>query len=316
MIATVITVSDRCNKGEAQDLSGGLAMTMLTELGWTVQGCSIVPDERDQISKALTSACGNDVWLVVTTGGTGLAPRDITPEATLDVIEREVPGISELLRWHSYRRVPNAVLSRGVSGIKDRTLIVNLPGSTGGVRDGINLLGPLLPHAVSILRDIPHPHDTEVCRSRETPTTVDILQANIDDMNPQFCELLSSRLFDAGAVDVFYTPILMKKQRSALLLTVLVPPLLSERAADIIFANSTTLGVRRVGADRFVQQRTWVTVKTAYGAIRVKVGSWKGRQTTAAPEYEDVRAAAVLHGVSAGEVYTAAQTAFALTESN
>ncbi len=316
MIASVITVSDRCSRGEAEDRSGPLARALLRAQGWTVGEAVVVADEKEQIASAILKACHGDVSLVVTTGGTGLAARDITPEATLAVIEREVPGIAELMRWHSYRKTENAVLSRGVAGTRGSTLIINLPGSTGGVQDGINLIAPLLPHAVSVLRGIPHAHDAPHCDTNETPTVVDILQANIDDMNPQFCELLSKRLFDAGALDVFYTAILMKKQRPGFLLTVLVPPRQSESAAGIIFRNSTTLGVRVVGAERFVLNRSWVTVKTLYGDIRIKTGTWKNRETTAAPEYEDVRAAAELYGVSAREVYIAAQTAYAATAPN
>ena len=151
-----VTVSDRASAGEYEDRSGPLAARLLDEAGFAVDQVVVVPDEVDAIVSVLHAAVEDDVHLVVTTGGTGLSPTDVTPEATRRVLEREAPGIAEAVRRYGEEEVPTSVLSRGIAGTAGRTLVVNLPGSTGGVRDGLAVLGPLLPHVVSQLRGGDH----------------------------------------------------------------------------------------------------------------------------------------------------------------
>jgi molybdenum cofactor synthesis domain-containing protein len=160
--ASVVTVSDKGSAGEREDASGPLLAEMLRQMGAEVVSQAIVPDEHDQIA-ALLSALADDaqVDLVMTTGGTGATPRDVTPEATLSVIEREMPGLAEVLRWEGYRKTPLAVLSRGVAGIRGRTIIVNLPGSPKAVREGLETLTPILPHAVRMVRGVDTEHRPE-----------------------------------------------------------------------------------------------------------------------------------------------------------
>lgn len=150
--AVVVTVSDRSARGERADTSGPLLAGLLRDLGFAVGDVLVVPDEVDAVVEALQEAVDDGADLVVTTGGTGLAPRDVTPEATRLVIERDAPGLAEALRQDNRGQVPTTILSRAVAGVRDATLIVNLPGSTGGVRDGVAVLAPVVGHAVAQLR--------------------------------------------------------------------------------------------------------------------------------------------------------------------
>jgi molybdopterin adenylyltransferase len=147
--AAVLTVSDRVSRGEAEDASGDALEELLRDGGYDVER-RVVPDERREISSAIRQlAAGTKV--VLTTGGTGLAKRDVTPEATRDVLEREAPGIAQALRADALQKTPYAALSRGTAGVLGDTLVVNLPGSTGGCRDGFAVLAPLLGHALDLL---------------------------------------------------------------------------------------------------------------------------------------------------------------------
>jgi molybdenum cofactor synthesis domain-containing protein len=152
LAALVITVSDRSAAGERPDLSGPLAAGLLAQLGFGVAAVVVVPDELDQVVAALLEAIASGADLVVTTGGTGLAPRDVTPDATATVVDRLVPGIAEAIRSYSREAVPTSALSRGIAGVAGRTLLVNLPGSPGGVRDGMHVLGGVAVHAIAQLR--------------------------------------------------------------------------------------------------------------------------------------------------------------------
>jgi molybdenum cofactor synthesis domain-containing protein len=154
--AAVLTVSDRVSGGEAEDASGDLLEELLRGDGHEVER-AVVPDEADAIAAAIEELAGS-ASLVLTTGGTGLAPRDVTPEATRTVLQREAPGIAEALRADAIARTPHGLLSRGVAGVVGRTLVVNLPGSTGGCRDGYAVLQPALEHAVSLLAAEPTAH--------------------------------------------------------------------------------------------------------------------------------------------------------------
>ncbi len=148
--ATVITVSDACTRGDREDISGPEACRLLRQAGFEVEAPRVVPDERPAIAAALREAAAS-ATLVVTTGGTGLAARDVTPEATLDVVEREAPGIAEHLRARGLADTALAPLSRGRAGLLGACLVVNLPGSPRGVRSGLATLVPLLPHVVELL---------------------------------------------------------------------------------------------------------------------------------------------------------------------
>jgi molybdopterin adenylyltransferase len=156
MNAAVLTVSDRVSRGEADDGSGDLLDELLRADGYDVER-RVVPDEADEIAAAIEDLAVRAA-VVLTTGGTGLAPRDVTPEATRTVLQREAPGIAEALRADSIAKTPHGLLSRGAAGVVGRTLVVNLPGSTGGCRDGYAVLRPALGHALSLLADVPTQH--------------------------------------------------------------------------------------------------------------------------------------------------------------
>jgi molybdenum cofactor synthesis domain-containing protein len=154
--AAVITCSNRSASGERADDSGELLASLLAEAGHAVMSRAIVPDEIGAIQAAIGSALAAGADVVVTTGGTGLTPTDVTPEAVAPLLDRTIPGIAEAIRAVARDQVPTSVLSRGVAGAIGRTLIVTLPGSPGGVRDGMAVLVPLLSHAVAQLHGGDH----------------------------------------------------------------------------------------------------------------------------------------------------------------
>ncbi len=153
--AVVVTASTRASQGVYDDVSGDLLDTALSDMGFEVARV-LLPDDRDKLTNAIATAVELQADLVVTTGGTGMSPTDITPEATAPVITRPVPGIAEAIRAYGTASTPYAVMSRGLAGIAGTTFIVNLPGSKGGVKDGIAVLTPLLPHILSQLRGGDH----------------------------------------------------------------------------------------------------------------------------------------------------------------
>ncbi|TQN41380.1 molybdopterin adenylyltransferase [Blastococcus colisei] len=156
--AMVLTASNRAAAGVYEDRSGQVLAEGLARLGFDVEGPHVRPDDAAELEAVLRAAADASFDVVLTTGGTGLSPTDVTPEATRAMLEREAPGIAEAVRRYGAENgVPTAVLSRGLAGTAGRTLIVNLPGSTGGVKDGLAVLGPLLPHVVSQLRGGDHP---------------------------------------------------------------------------------------------------------------------------------------------------------------
>ena len=150
--ALVLTISDTAAAGKREDLSGPEAARILQEAGFDVAPVEVLPDERAQIESRLKRASEEDFRLVITSGGTGLSPRDVTPEATLAVMDRPVPGIPELMRLESLKITPRAALSRATAVIRQATLIINLPGSVKGVRECLAAVRPILSHAVEVLK--------------------------------------------------------------------------------------------------------------------------------------------------------------------
>ena len=148
--ATVITVSDACSRGERKDTSGEVLVQLLRDLGAEIVATQILSDDLDPLAEALRKYADQpDVNLIITTGGTGFAPRDNTPEATLKVIEREAPGLAEAMRMETLKQTPMAMISRGVCGIRSNTLIVNLPGSPKAVSESFAVIAPVLKHAIA-----------------------------------------------------------------------------------------------------------------------------------------------------------------------
>jgi len=149
----ILTISDKGSRGEREDLSGKVIEEVIRKINGEVKYYQIIPDEKDIIQEELIKAVDKlHLDLILTTGGTGLGKRDVTPEATLAIIEKEVPGISEIIRSESFKKTNRAILSRGVAGIRKESLIINLPGSPKGVRESLEIVLETLPHGIEILK--------------------------------------------------------------------------------------------------------------------------------------------------------------------
>lgn len=149
----ILTISDKGSRGEREDLSGKVIEEVVKKINGEVKYYQIIPDEKDIIQEELIRAVDNlHLDLILTTGGTGLGKRDVTPDATLAIIEKEVPGISEIIRSESFKKTNRAILSRGVAGIRKESLIINLPGSPKGVRESLEIILDALPHGIEILK--------------------------------------------------------------------------------------------------------------------------------------------------------------------
>jgi molybdopterin adenylyltransferase len=157
MRISVLTISDSVAAGKAEDQSGPSVIARCRDLGWRIVSSAIRPDDRAAIEIFLKEAAdSNDADVILTTGGTGLGPRDVTPEATAAVVERMIPGFSEQMRAVGAQKTPRAVLSRGVAGIRGKAIIINLPGSPRGAVESLDVIADLLPHAVSIIHGARH----------------------------------------------------------------------------------------------------------------------------------------------------------------
>jgi len=152
--AAIFTISDKRSRGVAEDLSGPVASEIVESMGYVVAHRGIIPDEVEEIQVGIRTQI-NRVSLIVTTGGTGIAERDVTPEALVPLFDKGLPGFGEIMRTGSYEKTPLSIISRGGAGVVGRTLIVMLPGSPGAVRDGLALLGPAIRHVVKFLEDLP-----------------------------------------------------------------------------------------------------------------------------------------------------------------
>lgn len=163
--AAVITVSDKGAAGEREDRSGQVVREILEDAGIQVVRREIIPDEADMLRDLMVALCESDVELIVTTGGTGLSPRDVTPEATLAVIDKEIPGMAEAMRAESLKVTDHAMISRAVCGLRGTTLIINLPGSPKGARENLMVVMPAVPHALQVAGG-----RASECAAPETPS--------------------------------------------------------------------------------------------------------------------------------------------------
>jgi molybdenum cofactor synthesis domain-containing protein len=153
----ILTLSDKGSKGEREDISGKTIQNILEPRGFIIKHYDILPDEKEIIKEKLLSYI-NNVDLILTTGGTGLSPRDVTPDATSEIIEKEIPGISEAMRAEGLKKTKRAMLSRAIAGVKGQTLIINLPGSPKGVEESLNAIIEAIPHAIEKIKG-----DTSEC---------------------------------------------------------------------------------------------------------------------------------------------------------
>ncbi len=331
--AGVVTVSDGCARGEREDVSGPTLAQGMASAGFEIRVQTICPDDPTLIQQTLLRLCREGCDLIITTGGTGFSPRDTTPEATLRVIEREAAGLAELLRWKGYQKTDRAVLSRGVAGIRGQTLIINLPGSPKAVQEGLEVLLPLLPHAVALMQDRPVDHTPRASESfsnadatqefaqqeilektkelqDSTPAEITLMETNLDDFSPEFFEVALERLFAAGALDVYLSPIQMKKGRPATLLSIITSPERAESVAEVVFTETSSFGIRYAAMHRFTLERTWEMVETDFGPIRIKIGRWRGLEKSGSPEYDEVKRAAKEYDAPVKQVYAAALSAY------
>jgi len=164
--AGILTVSDRSFRGEREDRGGPALKSVAAAMGWRIAAEAVVPDEIEVIQKTILNWTDDkEIDLVLTTGGTGIGPRDATPEATRGLLEKELPGLMEFVRFQSARKTPLAALSRAVAGVRKKSLIVNLPGSPEGAKECLGFILDIIPHALSVLRGQDHPHEKDKGRS-------------------------------------------------------------------------------------------------------------------------------------------------------